>query len=127
MEKVIIFVLAACLVALFFSRIHFHFSFNLSISKSSAKSGGNAGCRLRPNGGDRSRKVRRASLNSRGDGGVPVVRSIEAVGNVQEAELISALVNLGCPRQKSQELAKEAIGKGSDFDSRIKWALQNAA
>ena len=33
MEKAIIYTLAAALVGLFFSRLHFHFSFNLTISR----------------------------------------------------------------------------------------------
>jgi Holliday junction resolvasome RuvABC DNA-binding subunit len=52
----------------------------------------------------------------------PAVRSIS---ELQESELVSALVNLGCRKEKAQEVARKA--QGSDFDSRLKWAIQNAA
>ena len=45
----------------------------------------------------------------------------------EESDIASALVNLGAKREKAKAVAHQAIEKGSDWDSRMKWALQNAA
>jgi hypothetical protein len=117
--------LALGFLALLFSRIHFHFSFNLTISRSKTTPRYGA----MPVGG----KQRRGNL---GGGSLPAVRSIsdpgvtktlEAAKAVAEGEVCSALVNLGCDKQKARELAKQAMQNGKDFDSRIRWAIQRAA
>jgi hypothetical protein len=119
MANVIIFVLASALVGLFFSRVHFHFSFNCTVSRS-------ANLRSLPG-------KRRAEIS----GEVPPVRSIrqhedvtkvlQAAQDSVEADLTSALVNLGCSLPKASQVAKKAMGEGKDFDSRLQWALRNAA
>jgi hypothetical protein len=128
MEKAIIYTLAAALVGLFFSRLHFHFSFNLTISRSLKF---NAPTRA----GDREAKRQAGNLG----GGTPsavrsirqcddVSRRLEAARASAEADLSSALVNLGVTKQKAGEVAKRAIVQGGkDFDSRFRWAIQNAA
>lgn len=45
----------------------------------------------------------------------------------EKSDIASALRNLGCKKEKAQSVAHQAIGKGTDWDSRLKWALQNAA
>jgi hypothetical protein len=127
MANVLIFLLASALVGLFFSRMHFHFSFNFTISRS-AKAPLNVPGKARTAGkilGEESRPaVRSISHQER-------MKSMQAAfvpsGNKQESDLISALMNLGCEKGKALKLAKQAIGQAPDFEGRVKWALQNAA
>ena len=116
--------LALSLGALLFSRIHFHFSFNLTISRSNDAHVDRAGLRAR--------KARREGTVE----GSPAVRSIrdssvtsaiEAARRSAEADLSSALINLGCRKEKADSVAKQAMEQGKDFDTRLKWALSNAA
>lgn len=44
-----------------------------------------------------------------------------------QSEIASALVNLGCKKEKAAQVAKQALGQGKDFDGQMRWALQNAA
>jgi len=132
MEKVIIFVLASALVGLFFSRLHFHFSFNLTISRRGA---------TEPNHASSSRAtIRRVAKQTAGEisGEVPpAVRSIRQADDVSkrlqqakdraESDIFSALLNLGCEKGKAQNIARSAMGQGKDFDTRLTWALQHAA
>jgi hypothetical protein len=143
MEKVIIIALLIALVGLLFSRIHFHFTFSLDVSRSSRLHSANR------NPSD-FRRERKAAVGSRPvqmamgttgkqagvSGGAPAVRSIsdtgvtkalEAARKAAEGDLVSALLNLGCDRQKAQKLAKDAMTQGEDFDSRVRWAMQHAA
>jgi hypothetical protein len=67
----------------------------------------------------------------------PAVRSIRQRDDVSkrlqtaekavESDLSSALIGLGCDKQKAREVAKKAIVQAPDFDSRLRWAIQNAA
>ncbi len=130
MEKAIIYTLAAALVGLFFSRLHFHFSFNLTISREPKLRHGKIGDPVQE------REAKRQAGNL---GGTPsAVRSIRQCDDVSkrleaarasaEADLSSALVNLGVTKQKAAEVAKKAIVQGGkDFDGRLRWAIQNAA
>jgi hypothetical protein len=126
MELAIIIALTLSLGALLFSRIHFHFSFNLTISRDSKF---NSRLKTPPMG---SREVKRREVPR-----LPAVRSIrdssvtgaiESAKRSAEADLSSALVNLGCEGKKAAGVAKRAMLEGGkDFDSRLKWALANAA
>jgi hypothetical protein len=128
MANVLIALLLIALVALLVSRVHFHFSFNLTISRRGATEQIHA---------SRSRaKIRRAEGGSDLGRSLPAVQSIrdsgvqktlEAARAVAEGEVASALVNLGCKPQKAREVAKKAIEQGKDFESRVRWAIQNAA
>jgi hypothetical protein len=119
---------ALAFFALLVSRVHFHFSFNLTISRRGATEQIHA---------SRSRaKIRRAEGGSDLERSLPAVQSIrdsgvqktlEAARAVAEGEVASALVNLGCKPQKAREVAKKAIEQGKDFESRVRWAIQNAA
>jgi Holliday junction resolvasome RuvABC DNA-binding subunit len=114
---------ALAFLALLISRIHFHFSFNLTISRSQRAQ--------RVSGRDARRenaalpKVEAPAVRSISDPGV--TRTLEAARRSAEADIVSSLVNLGCDRQKAREVAKRAMEQGKDFDTRIKWAIQNAA
>jgi hypothetical protein len=112
MEHFIIGALLIAFAGLLVSRIHFHFSFNLTISRSKE------GHVVRPvlRGGKRG--VRAVTVP-------PAVQSIRP--SQDEADLVSALLNLGCEKGKALKVAKAAMGQGVDFDSRVKWAVQNAA
>jgi len=105
--------LVCAFVALLFSRIHFHFSFNLTVSRdpkvnSTRKSSTGSG-------------KRRAEIS----GEVPPAVAIRP--SQDEADLASALLNLGCEKKKALDVARSAMFHGQDFDTRIKWAMQNAA
>ena len=127
MEKAIIIALLITLVALFFSRVHFHFSYNLTISRDPKVNSTRKG----PTGSGRPRPVEISGEVP------PAVRSIRQSGDVSgvleaarrsaEADLASALVNLGVGRQKAAEVAKRAMGQAGDFDTRMRWAIQHAA
>lgn len=43
----------------------------------------------------------------------------------EAAEIRSALVNLGCQMARASRIAEAAMDQGTDFDSRLRWALQN--
>jgi hypothetical protein len=130
---------ALAFFALLLSRVHFHFSFNLTISKaqtlrpSSAKTskgqdGLSGGARRLsfPAQSSRDRDSReRPAIQSIRDAGVQ--KTLDAARAVAEGEVASALVNLGCKPQKAREVAKKAIEQGKDFESRVRWAIQNAA
>jgi len=51
---------------------------------------------------------------------------VPAPATKEESDIASALMNLGAKREKAKAVAHQAIKKGSDWDSRMKWALQNA-
>jgi hypothetical protein len=142
-------ILALSLGALLFSRIHFHFSFNLTISRLHSASG-NRGLTPRsrrdrqdgPLSGRSGQMAMGTTENTRrgntsGEVEAPAVRSIkdssvtkalEAARLSAEVDLCSALINLGCGKLKALEIAKRAmIEGGRDFDSRLKWAIQKAA
>jgi hypothetical protein len=120
---------ALAFLALLISRIHFHFSFNLTISRSDRLTPGNR--KSMAIGRDARRenaalpKVEAPAVRSISDPGV--TRTLEAARRSAEADIVSSLVNLGCDRQKAREVAKRAMEQGKDFDTRIKWAIQNAA
>ena len=101
-------VLALAFFGLLFSRVHFHFSFNLTMSRQA----GIATQRSKPG------KPRR-ELSSV----PPAVRSIDKA----ESDILSALLNLGCQKEKARQVAQRAMGQGKDFDGRLQWALRNAA
>lgn len=127
MELAIIIILTLSLGALLFSRIHFHFSFNLTISRDSKF---NSRLKTLPTG---SREAKRREGTVEGSPAVRSIRdssvtsAIEAAKRSAEADLSSALVNLGCRKEKADMVAKQAMEQGKDFDSRLKWALSNAA
>jgi hypothetical protein len=109
---------ATAFVILLVVRVHFHFSFNVTISR---------------RGADQKAKIRRGigggwpsppPVLSIKDSGVTKALAARAVA---EEEVCSALLNLGCAKQKAREVAKLAIEQGKDFDSRLRWAIRNAA
>ncbi len=124
MEHVLIALLSIALVALLVSRIHFHFSFSFTISRS-------AKAPLTVPG------KKRTAAKIPGEESRPAVRSIrqhedvtkvlKAAQDSVEADLTSALVNLGCALPKASQVAKKAMAEGKDFDSRLQWAVRNAA
>lgn len=124
MELAIIIALTLSLGALLFSRIHFHFSFNLTMSKSAL---------LPPAAGAPRKSNAVRSGETSPNKSVSVIRdssvasAIEAAKRSAEADLSSALINLGCEGKKAQSVAKQAMEQGKDFDTRLKWALSNAA
>src|ERR1700689_456818 len=144
MELAIIIALTLALGTLLVSRIHFHFSFNLAVTRSAAQSGDNAGYRLRPNGrGDRSRNSSvlppetAGAWNSPRSGGTSpnksssirdlgVTKALEAASHRAELDIASALVNLGCQSQRAQNIARDAMGEAKDFDGRLRWAIGKA-
>jgi hypothetical protein len=117
MANVLFGLLSVAFLVLLSSRVHFHFSFNLTISR----------CASRQNG----RKV--SGLSGRGPGSdsgraLPAIQDIgERARKAAEADLQSALVNLGMQHQQAVLLAGKAMQQGKDFDSRIRWAIRNAA
>jgi hypothetical protein len=128
MANVIIFVLASALLGLFFSRIHFHFSFNLTISRQgrpTAVKSMAAKREAKRRGNNTSGEVEAPAVRSISDRGV--TKALEAAKSSVEADLYSALLNLGCKAQKAREVASKAILQAPDFDGRLKWAIQNAA
>ena len=122
---------ALAFFVLLLSRIHFHFSFNLTISRdpkfNSRKPTGSGGAKRRveisgevPSGVrsiDQCLQAARKQAES----------ELEAARKHAESDLCSALVNLGVKRQKAVEVAKKAMQQADDFDSRLKWAVRNAA
>jgi hypothetical protein len=74
MERAVIFVLASALVGLFFSRIHFHFSFNLTVSRDPKF---NSKLKTLSTG---SREAKRRGSNTSGEVEAPAVRSISDKG-----------------------------------------------
>jgi hypothetical protein len=110
--------LALSLGALLFSRIHFHFSFDLTISKSAL---------LPPAAGAPRKSNAVRSGGTSPNKSVAVIRDSSAARRSAEADLSSALINLGCEGKKAQSVAKQAMEQGKDFDTRLKWALSNAA
>jgi hypothetical protein len=111
MEHFIIGTLLVAFAGLLVSRIHFHFSFNLQVSRSKE------GHVVRP--------VLRGG--KRGVRAVTVPPPVSIRPSQDEADLVSALLNLGCEKGKALKVARAAMGQGVDFDSRVKWAVQNAA
>ena len=105
--------LALTLMALLFSRIHFHFSFSLRLERPTARKSKPMATR---------REAKRRELCSV----VPAVRSISESDRA-ESDIRSALLNLGCEKGKAIQVAQMAMGQGKDFDSRLQWALRNAA
>jgi hypothetical protein len=129
MEHVLIVALAIAFLALLISRIHFHFSFDLTISRRGATD-------TTPLGASRAtirRERERAAcpgealpaIHSIQDRGV--TKALETASASAEADLASALVNLGCKRPKACVIAKLAMQQASDFDGRLKWAIRQAA
>ena len=124
---------ALAFFTLLLSRVHFHFSFNLTISRSSLK----GPATIANPAGERARGRRRdpavtmeaaetaSQVRSIRDSGVQ--KTLETARAVAEGEVASALVNLGCDKQKAREVARKAIEQGKDFESRVRWAIQNAA
>jgi hypothetical protein len=139
MEKAIIIALSIALVGLFFSRIHFHFSFRVDMTRSSRLHSASRHGREEASVSVRRPQMAMGTAGSRKagtSGEAPAIRSIsdkgvtkalEAAKHAAECDVSSALVNLGCERQKARELAKQAMEQGEDFDSRIKWAISRAA
>lgn len=120
-------VLALAFMGLLFSRIHFHFSFNLSISRQ-------AGIDTQRSKSGKVRRVCASPLQSRPKGlavrsisDPSVTAALKSAADRAEKDLISALVGLGCEKGKALQVAKRAMRQSSDFDSRLKWAVQNAA
>jgi len=56
-----------------------------------------------------------------------VSRALQAAQDKAEADIASALENLGVGRQKAQNIARDAMQQASDFDARLKWAIGKAA
>lgn len=55
----------------------------------------------------------------------PKVARPAAAPIADAAEIRSALVNLGCKMARASQIAEAAMTQGTDFDSRLRWALQN--
>lgn len=125
MEHFIIGTLLVAFAGLLVSRIHFHFSFNLQVSRSQTlrpSSAKTSKGQVRPVAGS---STPRPFPQETGTAGRDRLRSIRP--SQDEADLVSALLNLGCEKGKALKVAKAAMGQGGDFDSRVKWAVQNAA
>jgi len=122
------FVLLAALIVLFFSRIHFTFSLNISRRERPAPNSG----RHMATRGQRGGRIHEGG-DVRPISHERTMRQLTAefqpntIPSGQQAELVSALVNLGCSRQKAREVARQAVAHGADFDARLNWALRNAA
>ena len=112
----ILFALAFCVLLL--SRLHFHFSFNLTISRDP---------KVNSRKPMRSGEAKRAEFPGEGKPPVRSIRPTDDPGRHAESGLCSALVNLGVKRQKAVEVAKKAMQQANNFDSRLKWAVRNAA
>jgi len=56
-----------------------------------------------------------------------VSRALQAAQDKAEADIASALENLGVGRQKAQNIARDAMQQANDFDARLKWAIGKAA
>lgn len=104
--------LAIAFAGLLLSRIHFHFSFNLTISRD-----------------PKFNSTRKSPTGSRGRsaGGAVTSPAVPIRPSQEELDIVSALVNLGCEKSKAPMVASAAMKQGKDFDSRVKWAVQNAA
>src|ERR1700735_3372916 len=103
MELAIIIILTLSLGALLFSRIHFHFSFNLTISRDSKF---NSRLKTPPTGSreaKRREKPRPPAVRSIRDSSV--TSAIEAARRSAEADLSSALINLGCRKERADMVA----------------------
>ena len=122
------FVLLAALIVLFFSRIHFTFSLNISRRERPAPNSG----RHMATRGQRGGRIHEGG-DVRPISHERTMRQLTAefqpneMSQRDETQIISALVNLGCNQQKARGVAQRAIRQGSDFDSSLKWALRNAA
>lgn len=126
MERIVIALLIAAFVALLFSRIHFHFSFNLTVSrKAETERSRKGGGRTPQQRGRLDTNANRATIREKAAG-----TSVPAVAirpSQDEADLASALLNLGCEKKKALDVARSAMFHGQDFDTRFRWAMQNAA
>ena len=146
MEKAIIIGLLIALVGLFFSRIHFHFTFRLDLTRSnrlhsaSGKGGRELPGRREDKAGVTSRSPHMAMGTVGKEAGVPgtapavrsisdpdVTKALQAARTAAEGDIASALQNLGYDRLKARKLAGQAMLQGEDFDSRVKWAIKHAA
>jgi hypothetical protein len=129
--------LGALLVALFVSRIHFHFHFSLEMSRESKSRWQNPTPRTTAGKYTETRRekagaeipgevLRRPSkIQHVADPGVEV--AIDQQRKQAEADIASALVNLGMEKLKARKVASEAMGQGKDFDSRVRWAINQGA
>ena len=127
MEHFIIGTLLIAFAGLLVSRIHFHFSFNLTISRRGAETvrSRKGGGRSPQQRGSFDTNANRATIQREKTAGilqVPAVRSSQ-----DEADLVSALLNLGCEKGTALKVAKAAMAQGQTFDSRFLWAVQNVA
>jgi len=124
MEHVFIGLLATAFLSLLISRIHFHFGFTLTISRS-PKTTRKGNMSREPEAKRRATTSEAPAVRSIQDRGV--TKALETASASIEADLTSALQNLGCDRKKAQQLAKLAMVHASDFDGRLKWAIWMAA
>ena len=135
-------ILALALVGLFFSRIHFHFTFGVDLTRSSRLHSaarplrrGSDGRERKPGLAPRSAHMAMGTAGKEAgvSGGAPAVRTItrefalQSARDASERDLCSALVNLGMDKKKAVSIAKAAMVEGEDFDSRFQWAVKNAA
>jgi len=122
MEKLLIATLTTAFVILLFSRVHFHFHFTFGMQvtrKPSRKA-------ARPRPVEISGEVPPAARSIRQERDI-YFNDTDTARSRAAAEITSALINLGMPQAKARKLAEKAMEQGRDFDSRIRWAMQNAA
>jgi hypothetical protein len=121
MEKLLIATLITAFVVLLFSRVHFHFhfTFGMQVTRKTSR-------KARPRPVEISGEVPPAARSIRQERDV-YFNSTDTARSRAAAEITSALINLGMPQAKARKLAEKAMEQGRDFDSRIRWAMQNAA
>lgn len=139
MEHLIVVALGIAFVALLGSRVHFHFSLNLTISRRGAETvlsrkGGVRDPRQRDSFDANANRatIRREPVRSLASGADRQQKAGKVSGEAspsQLADLKSALVNLGCRKQQAAAIAARAIESApdADFDVLLKWAIREAA
>lgn len=123
MERFLLITVALAFFGLLFSRLHFHFSFNLTISRSPKMTRKGNMSRDREAG----REVSSVTPAVRSIRDSSVTAALKAASDRAESDIRSALLNLGCEKGKASDVARKAMGQGKDFTTRLQWAIQNAA
>ena len=116
MEHLILVALATALFVVLRFRVHIHVTY---------QSPGRQGGKVSAIAASRPKRQQRAGEIS-GEVSPPQLAS---ASKEQIAELASALVNLGCKRQRAREIASRALelAPEADFDALLKWAIREAA
>ena len=107
MEHVLVLILSAALIYLLCRRVHFHFSFKLSVTESP---------KLRvANPPSAARKERPAPVAA-----APAVP-------MPNPDIVSALVNLGTKTTRAREIALKVCRSSKDFDVQLREAIKLAS